>query len=193
MKTIGITGVMGAGKSSAIEILKEAKMTVLDCDRINDELLLPEHDGYCELVSHFGDQILNTMQEIDRKNMSNLIFSDPKRKLEAEAILHPLIKKEIIRQLKNHQHEAFVFVEVPLLYEIHWESFFDEVWVVASDEALLLERLMKYRNVCEAEAKRRLNTQMTQEEKVKKADVVLWNNSDKDHLKEQIYAILNIE
>jgi len=83
-----------------------------------------------------------------------------------------------------------VVVEVPLLFEVKWEAFFDEIWVVASDEELLFQRLLKYRGVSTKEAKRRLARQMPQNEKIARADVVFYNNSDKENLKRQIYDIL---
>ncbi|MEG0737423.1 MAG: dephospho-CoA kinase [Longicatena sp.] len=190
MKKIAITGVMGAGKSSVIEILKEYQYTVLDCDRMNDELLLKGHKGYVALVEVFKDSILDEHQCIDRQKMSNQIFTNQEHKKIAEGILHPFIKEEIQRQCKEHEQEDIVFVEVPLLYEIGWESNFDATWVVASEEEYLLERLMKYRGVTREEAVRRLQHQMSQKEKVEKADVVIWNNSNKEDLKQQIYDIL---
>lgn len=193
MKKIGITGVIGAGKSSVIQILRQNGYTVLDCDRINDDLLLPNHKGYCQLVEAFHTGILHEDGTIDRLRMSDQIFSDPLKKQQAEAILHPLIKEEIYQQLNNHQKEALVFVEVPLLFEAGWESFFDEVWVVASEESLLLKRLMEYRGFEEYEARRRLNSQIPQSIKTEKADRVLWNNSDIESLTKQIYAILEEE
>ena len=193
MKKIGLTGVMGAGKSSVIQILKDAGITVLDCDVINAQLQTVGEQGYLALVHAFSEDILDAEKQLDKKKMSDLIFSNPKRKLEAEAILHPLIKARVDDEIKQHENELLVVVEVPLLFEVKWETFFDEIWVVASDEQILLSRLQQFRQVSEQEAKRRLQHQMSQEEKIQKANVVLWNNDDLTHLKEQIYAILNTE
>lgn len=190
MKKIGITGVMGAGKSSVMEILRTLGYTVLDCDRINADLLLQGNAGYKALRNCFGDVMLNQAGEIDHVRMSSFIFSDVAKKKAAEDILHPLIQEVITKEIKAHSGEVLVFVEVPLLYEVHWESFFDQVWVVASDETLLMKRLMLHRGVSEGEARVRLAHQISQEEKVKRADVVLWNNCDKEHLKQQICDIL---
>lgn len=193
MKKIGLTGVMGAGKSSVINILKEANITVLDCDAINANLLKKDHKGYQKLVEVFSKDILNEQQELDKQKMSDLIFSDPDKKKQAEAILHPMIKEEITTILHHIQGQKLAVVEVPLLFEVHWESFFDEIWVVAANEDLILHRLMTYRHVTQAEATRRLHAQMSQDEKISRADVVFWNNGDKTALKQQIYDILNKE
>lgn len=193
MKTIGLTGVMGAGKSSVIEILKQECITVLDCDAINTQLLEKQEAGYLQLIEMFGDCILDKEKEIDKVAMSNLIFSDPIKKKQAEDILHPLIKQRIFKELEVHKDEELVVVEVPLLFEVKWEDAFDEIWVVACDEETLLERLQKYRHVSREEAMRRLRTQIPQEEKIARADVIFYNNKDKASLKRNICDILNMK
>ena len=155
MKKIGLTGVMGAGKSSVIAILKEKGITVLDCDAINAKLLEKGEEGYLKLIATFGNQLLDEHEELDKQLMSDLIFKDPLHKQQAEAILHPLIKAKI-------------------------------------EQELLLQRLMKYRHISQAEAKRRLAHQMSQEAKIAKADVVLYNNSNKENLERQICDILKV-
>lgn len=190
MKKIGLTGVMGAGKSSVITLLKQEHITVLDCDAINAKLLEKGERGYLALIQRFSNAIVNESFAIDKQKMSDLIFSQKELREEAEAILHPLIQEEIQKELKLHEQEALVVVEVPLLFEVKWESFFDEVWVVACEEEILLQRLQQYRNIAPEEAKRRLAVQMSQKEKIEKAQVVLWNQGNLHSLKQQIYDIL---
>lgn len=192
MKKIGLTGVMGAGKSSVIEILKENGIIVLDCDRINAQLLEKNEAGYTALVAAFSTIILDEHDEISKQKMSDIIFSNQENRKRAEGILHPLIKEEITRQVKQHEDQDLLVVEVPLLFEVKWESFFDEVWVVACDHHLLLERLQAFRHISKEEATRRLAHQMSQEEKISKADVVFYNNSNKENLKRQICDILKV-
>lgn len=192
MKRIGLTGIMGAGKSTAIEILKEEGITVLDCDRINAQLLQQGEEGYSQLVCKFGEIILDENKGIDKNKMSQLIFSNPKKKEMAEAILHPLIKQRILLEVARHENEDLVVVEVPLLFEVHWEAFFDEVWVVSCKEKLLLERLEKYRKISKAEAKRRLEYQIPLKEKEARADVVFYNNFNKENLRNNICDILKL-
>ncbi len=192
MKRIGLTGIMGAGKSTAIEILKEEGITVLDCDRINAQLLQQGEEGYSQLVCKFGEIILDENKGIDKNKMSQLIFSNPKKKEMAEAILHPLIKQRILLEVARHENEDLVVVEVPLLFEVHWEAFFDEVWVVSCKEELLLERLEKYRKISKAEAKRRLEYQIPLKEKEARADVVFYNNFNKENLRNNICDILKL-
>lgn len=192
MKKIGLTGVMGAGKSSVIELLKAYGITVLDCDTMNADLLKKGNAGYQELLRVFDENLLDNNGEINKRKMSDIIFSNAENRAKAEHILHPMIQQQIIKELANHASQQLVVVEVPLLFEVKWESFFDEVWVVASDEHLLLERLLRFRGYSELEARRRLANQMAQDVKIAKADVVFYNNSDKENLKRQIYDILKV-
>ena len=186
MKKIGLTGVIGAGKSSVIHLLQKNGIKVLDCDKINHDLLQKGKKGYQKLVSIYHDLILDENHNIDKAKMANVIFkNDESRKL-VESFLHPMIKEEIDLQLQSYQHHKLVVVEVPLLFEIGWESFFDEVWVVACDEQLRLTRLLEFRGISMDEAKRRMKKQMSQEDKIKKADFVLYNDSDLASLEMQI-------
>lgn len=184
-KKIGLTGVMGAGKSSVIHLLKKKHIAVLDCDEINRELLKKGNLGYEAIVDAFSTALLNQDGFLDTKKMSDLIFSDKEKKLQAEALLHPLIQKEIERYCEGCS-DKIVVVEVPLLFEVHWEAFFDEVWVVACEQQLLLERLSQYRKIDRNEALRRMKHQLSQAEKCAKADVILYNNSSMEILNQQL-------
>lgn len=190
MRKIGLTGIMGAGKSSVIEILKQKNIPVLDCDAINASLLEKGEEGYNEIVTHFGKRILDENGNINKQIMSQEIFKDSLKKQQAEEILHPLIQRKIQKKLNDLENERIVVIEVPLLFEVHWETFFDEVWVVACEEEVILERLVKYRHVDKEEARIRLSHQLSQEDKIKRANVVLWNNGNKNELYQKICAIL---
>lgn len=192
MKKIGLTGIMGAGKSSVIEVLKAYGVIVLDCDEINADLLKKGNAGYNKLLDTFDENLIDVNGEIDKRKMSDVIFCDTEKRKKAEQVLHPLIQEKIIKELAKHTSQHLVVVEVPLLFEVKWESFFDEVWVVASNEELLLHRLLKFRGIHEKEARRRLANQIPQNVKIAKADVVFYNNSDKANLKRQIYDILKV-
>lgn len=188
MKTIGLTGMMGAGKSSVIDLLGQMQIMVLDCDAINASLLQKDKRGYRAVCECFGQSILDEEKQLDTQKLSSLIFSDKKKKEKLESILHPMIKEEILNTMKAHANEAIMVVEVPLLFEVHWEDAFDEIWVVTCAKDILLKRLKDYRHIDEAEANRRIAHQMSQEEKCAKSDVVLYNDKDKEYLREQIEA-----
>lgn len=190
MKKIGLTGVIGAGKSSVIQILKDHHITVLNCDEINAQLLQKGEAGYLALVELFHDSILDQTQNIDKRKMSDHIFSDPENKQVVEQVLHPLIKSSIDKEMDVHKDESMVVVEVPLLFEIGWETYFDETWVIACMEETIIQRLMQYRAMEEHDARRRMANQMQQEEKIKRADHVIKNDTDVNALREQVLLLL---
>lgn len=184
-KKIGLTGVMGAGKSSVITLLKQQHIAVLDCDEINQKLLRKGNCGYTAITDGISEQLLDHDGNLDKQKLSDLMFSDPKKKQRAEQLLHPLIQQEIKAYCETCK-DPLVVVEVPLLFEVRWEAFFDEVWVVSCDQELLLERLTKYRKVERTEALRRMKHQLSQEEKCAKADVILYNNDSMELLNQQL-------
>lgn len=190
MKKIGLTGVMGSGKTALIEILEEYDIVVINCDQINADLLQRNAKGYLGIMNTFKEDILNKKMEIDPKKLSAIIFSDEKKRKQLESIMHPLIQEEINQQLNYYQEEDIVVVEVPLLFEVKWESFFDEIWVIACDEYIRLERLLKYRGVAKQEALLRMSKQMPQQEKIAKADIVFYNNGTQEELAQQVDSIL---
>lgn len=188
MKKIALSGVMGAGKSSVIAVLKEAGIPVFDCDEINAQLLRPEEAGHAALLERYGSRFIDAKGEIDRQALSDHMFETTEGRREVEAILHPLIKQRLQEEMAHCGSETAV-AEVPLLFECGWQDAFDETWVVAADEDILIARL-KGRGVSEQEARRRLAAQMSQEEKIALCDVVLYNNADRESLKRQVLSCL---
>lgn len=184
-KRIGLTGIMGAGKSSVIKLLTQYHIPVLDCDEINRTLIRKGERGYLKIIEVFGSALCDEAGNLDAQKMSDRIFSHPQEKQALENILHPMIKEEIEHYCQSCESELLV-VEVPLLFEVHWETYFDEAWVVVCKQDILLDRLEKYRHIPKAEAIRRLAHQMSQEEKCRRADVVLYNDYDLAYLKAQI-------
>ena len=187
MKKIALSGVMGAGKSSVIAVLKEAGIPVFDCDEINAQLLACGA-GHAALLERYGSRFIDAKGEIDRQALSDHMFETAEGRREVEAILHPLIKQRLQEEMAHCGSEIAV-AEVPLLFECGWQDAFDETWVVAADEDILIARL-KGRGVSEQEARRRLAAQMSQEEKIALCDVVLYNNADRESLKRQVLSCL---
>lgn len=179
---------MGAGKSSVIAILREAGVPVWDCDSINRALLQKNAAGYQALRLRYGDRFLDENGALATQKLSDYMFTQAGARQEVEALLHPLIRREVQACLQGCRAPVAV-VEVPLLFESGWQSDFDETWVVACDEDLLLKRLLQ-RGVSRQEAKRRLASQLSQQEKIALSDVVLYNNLDKEALKRQVLACL---
>lgn len=178
---IAITGSMGSGKSTVASIIRDMGYHVKDSDLISKEHL--ESDCVkSSLLKYYGKRILSKDKTIDKSFLASRIFNHPAEKKHLEDLLYPYV----YAKLTERSDEIIEFSEVPLLFESNGEKYFDEIWVVVSDEEKMKERLKKDRNYTEDMIQERLQHQMSQHNKVLRADVIIDNNSDKDNLKRQI-------
>jgi dephospho-CoA kinase len=183
---IAITGSMGSGKSTVAQLIREMGYRVKDADVIAKEHLESENVKK-ELVRHYGQRILNCDNTIDKAYLASRIFNYPAEKKQLEDLIYPYVYSE----LTQRSDEPIEFSEVPLLYESNGESYFDEVWVVVSDEAKMIERLKNERNYTDSMIQERLQHQMSQHDKATLADIIIENNLDLEYLKKQIQENLN--
>lgn len=182
-KVIGLTGSMGSGKSMAASIIREY-YPVLDCDKVNRDLLKKNQAGYLALLAA-GFDFLDDKGEIDKPKMASVIFNDETLREKVESILHPLIFKEMETWISK-QNAPLIFVEMPLLFEIGAQSHFDEVWCVVSDREISLKRLEEGRNISFKEALARWNAQLSPELKMASSTYVIYNNGTVEQLRQQL-------
>lgn len=174
-KVIGITGSMGAGKSQVSKRIQEF-YPVIDCDEVNRNLMKKNEQGYNALIS-LPFVRLDQDKEIDKAYLSSQMFQYKEIKKEVEEILHPLIFSKI-KEWIDVQDSCLVFVEMPLLFEINAQSFFDSIWCVTCSKEVALDRLQTYRHIPKEEAICRWNHQMSPKEKIAKSTYVIENNTD---------------
>lgn len=177
---IAITGSIGSGKSTVSSYLRAKGYDVFDCDEYNAYLLEKNHIGYKRVKEAFPDCF--NKGQLDKKALADTIFNNKKEKDKLEAILHPLIIKEMLR--KSKKTDLF-FAEVPLLFEKDLEGYFDHNLLVVADDEKVLKRLIK-RGLSEADAKRRLKAQMSVSKKIKRAEEIIYNNSTLSNLYNKI-------
>lgn len=182
-KVIGLTGSMGSGKSMAASIIREY-YPVLDCDKVNRDLLKKNQAGYLALLAG-GFDFLDDKGEIDKPKMASVIFHDETLRKKVESILHPLIFKEMKNWISK-QDAPLIFVEMPLLFEIGAQSYFDEIWCVVSDREISLQRLEEGRNISSDEALARWNAQLSPGLKMASSTYVIYNNGTIDQLRKQL-------
>lgn len=178
---IAITGSIGSGKSTACEYIAELGYTVLDCDKINAEIL---NDRAYELLNDdFCDCFLD--RKLDKNKLSSIVFSNIEKRKKLESILHP----EILKVIEKNNNDP-LFVEVPLLFEVNWEKYFDCNILITCDENKAIDRLI-LRGLNRDEAIRRINNQMPVNQKIKKANIIIYNNSNPQNLAISIDNLLN--
>ena len=174
---IAVTGCFGGGKSTVSRLLASAlDAPCLDTDRICRRLLQPGEVGYAAFAERFGGRFLAADGAIDRLALRQAVFSDAQIKSALEGILHPLVQNEVAAaSLASRQAGRFLVVEVPLLFEVGWQSEFDVVVVVAGGEALLAARVARRDGLDAAEIREVATSQWTMAEKVARGDVVIDN------------------
>jgi len=139
-----------------------------------------------QIRREFGAQAFSSTGDLNRPKLRAIVFSDATKKRALERILHPRIRRQWRTEAKEHRNSPkFFFADIPLLYETGGESLCDRVVVVACSQKVQLARLRKRMSVRNAEAKQMINSQMPIEEKIKRADHVVWNNGDRTSLMEQ--------
>ena len=188
---IGLTGSIACGKSTVSAYLRECGFVVADADAISHELTAPGGAALPLLRAHFGDGIFSG-NELDRKKLGSLVFSNPEQRAALNAILHPLIIAQIHEKLEAHDApDTLVFGDIPLLYECGMETMFDRIWVVSVPRDLQIARLYERDGLSAQEAERRINAQMPLGEKERRADAVIRTNGPVEATRRQVRLLID--
>lgn len=192
MKIIGLTGGIATGKSQVSSILSELGAMVIDADIVAREVVQKGLPAWQQLKDTFGEEYFLSNGELNRRKLGQLVFSHPDELAKLNSITHPAIKAKIeerINDLKVQGYNGIVVVDAALLLEAGWETMVDQVWVVDAPIEKRIERLMNRDNLTRDQALSRINSQMSQQERIAKADKIIYNNSNIDSLKEQVLRI----
>lgn len=187
MPAIAITGGISTGKSTFVECLRELlpAATFFDADQAA-HALLDQQGVQKQIRREFGVQVFSRAGDLNRPKLRAIVFADSTKKRTLERILHPRIRRQWRTEAKEHRNSPkFFFADIPLLYETGGESLCDRVVVVSCSQKLQLARLRKRMSIKSAEAKQMIHSQMPLEEKIRRADHVVWNNGDQTSLMEQ--------
>lgn len=190
-KIIGITGGIASGKSTVTEFLRQKGFQVVDADAVVHQLQKPGGQLYQVLVEHFGEKILLENGELNRPLLASLIFSNPEEQEWSKRTQGEIIREELAA-LRNQfaQTEALFFMDIPLLFEQDYASWFDETWLVYVNRDVQLERLMKRDQISKEAAESRLNSQWPLERKISLASHSLDNNGNQEQLIAQVVQLL---
>ncbi|MGG1960468.1 dephospho-CoA kinase [Bacillus pumilus] len=190
---IGLTGGIASGKSTVSQMIKEQGIRVVDADVIAKEAVGKGTSALHHIVQTFGEGVLLPNGELDRQQLGAIIFSNEEKRKQLNAIVHPEVRKEMLRQRDEgiNSRETFVVLDIPLLFESQLESLVDRIIVVYTTPELQLSRLMNRNDLSEEEALNRIQSQQPLEEKCKKADRVIENTQDLAFIRKQLQNILN--
>ena len=190
-KIIGITGGIASGKSTVTEFLRQKGFQVVDADAVVHQLQKPGGRLYQVLVEHFGEKILLENGELNRPLLASLIFSNPEEQEWSKRTQGEIIREELAA-LRNQfaQTEALFFMDIPLLFEQNYASWFDETWLIYVNREIQLERLMKRDQISKEAAESRLNSQWPLERKISLASHSLDNNGNQEQLIAQVVQLL---
>jgi len=189
MIVIGLTGNIGTGKSTAIAWLARQGAFVVDADKVAHAVMEPGAAAYDAVVETFGSEILLPNGRINRQALGAIVFADPRRLAQLEAIVHPAVLAHTRQLLATSNARIAIIEAIKLLEARNLLQLCNEVWVITASEATILQRLMATRGMSEAEARRRLAAQSSQEEKVRHATRVLTNDGTREELHAQLALI----
>ena len=185
---IGITGSIACGKSTVSDYLIAKGYTIIDADKLGHVALTSE-DVKRRLSETFGANIL-VNNEISREVLGKLVFGNDNNLKKLNNIIHPKIKELILKLQEEHENEDLVFLDIALLYEANFVDLVEKVAVVYVDEDIQLKRLMIRNSLSKGEALKRIESQMSPQEKASLGDFVINNSYRKEDTFQQIDEIL---
>lgn len=187
---IGITGGTGCGKSTVSSILHHLGAHVIDADKIAKDTLVKGEKILDVLAENFGSPILTSEGELDRNELSKIVFSDPKQLQKLNNITHPVIMEKINEKVNQaKQSSPIIVLDVPIPVEKGFLDTVNEVWVVTADEDARISRLINRSRISETEAKKRINAQLSNEEYLKIANQVIDNTGTFEELMKTVTSL----
>jgi dephospho-CoA kinase len=192
MPAIGVTGGISTGKSTFCDCLREIVPAAkfFDADLAARSVTeLPEVKQ--EIRDQFGSEVFSSSGDLNRAKLRAIVFANATKRRLLEQILHPRIRRQWMAQAERHRNSPdFFFADIPLLYETGGETLCERVVLVACSHKVQLDRLVQRISLKGSEAEQMINSQMPLEEKIKRADHVVWNNGDRATLMEQAKSLV---
>lgn len=194
MKTIGITGGVGAGKSAVLEYLADNyNCDIIMTDDVAKGLYIKGSKTYEMMIALIGEDIVDETGEIDKKKLADIIFSNANKRMAVNSIVHPAVKQEVITRITNNKIAGrldYTFVESALLLTEHYDVFCDEVWYIDTSEDIRRQRLKESRGYSDEKIDNILKSQQALENIKDKCSYCIDNNKDLEYTFRQIQNIL---
>ena len=185
---VGLTGGIASGKSEAARMLGDMGARCIDADAISRRLTSEPGETLDMIRAEFGDEVFDSDGALIRSKLADIVFNDPARRKALDALTHPLIQKTMLDEVEQADRagEKIVFLNVPLLFETGMDALCDETWLISCDEDVQLDRLMERDGMGEDQAKARIASQMSLEDKTRRANVAIDNRGQLDRLYSQL-------
>jgi dephospho-CoA kinase len=186
---IGLTGGIGAGKSTVTQMLEELGAAVIDADKVGHEIYLPDLPAWREIVDTFGAEVLNADRAINRQALGKIVFANPQALHTLNRIVHPKMfdrMLELIAELRARGSMKAIVVEAAVLIEANWMPLVDQVWVVVASEAVVVERLARQRHLTPEQVRTRIAAQLANDERLQYAHVVIRNDGSLDEVRDAV-------
>ncbi len=191
-RILGLTGGIACGKTAVSDIFYKLGAYIIDSDILARESVLPDMSAFNKIIDYFGDRIISTDGNIDRKKLGNIVFNDTEKRKVLEDITHPEINalsEKKIAEIRKKDEKAVIIAVVPLLIEKNMQNRYDKIILVYAPKMLQIERLSKRDNISEEEALIKIKSQIPIDEKIKLADYVIYNDKTLKETKSQIEAL----
>ena len=190
MQRVGLTGGIGAGKSTAAEMLRNLGAYVVHADQLGHEAYSKGGKARHGVLERFGNEILGDDGEIDRPRLGRIVFGDKNERLALEGIVWPEIRKLTSTRLAEAEAAGagVAVVEAAVLFEAGWENLFDQVWTVETPRDVAKARLMTRQSISASEADARLKAQLSSEERANRSSLVIENTGTVEELESTVTA-----
>ncbi len=191
MLKIGLTGGIGSGKSTVSKIFSDLEIPIIDADIIAHQLVEPGKPAIKDIAEQFGQQILTDQGALNRKQLKEIIFSDPEQKKTLEQILHPLVFAEMESQIKQLS-SPYCILSIPLLLETQMQDFVDRILVIDCPVEVQLERVKNRDQLDIKTIQSIIASQVPREQRRQAADDIIINDADTQALAEQVKKLHNL-
>ena len=185
---VGLTGGIGAGKSTVADLFSQKGAVVIRSDELARQVIEPQTPGFQQVIDRFGKDFINSEGYIDRAKLAQIVFQDDAALKDLENIVHPLVRSKTNQIIDQHTSETIIVNEIPLLLEKKMESLFDFLVIVISSEKNRLERLAQ-RGLTTEQASARMSKQVSDDERKAAADFLIVNDGNLDQLEADVEKI----
>jgi dephospho-CoA kinase len=176
MKRIGLTGNIGTGKTTIARIFEVLGVPVYHADT-RARVLLDSDTVKHQVASLFGNQVINPMNQVDRKALANIVFNDKEKLAELNNLIHPLVEEDFAQWCETHKNEHYILHEAAILFESGFNRLFDSTIMVAAPDELCIERVMARDGITKEMVIERMQNQWPQEKKMELSEYVVVNNN----------------